>query len=139
MSEPTTTNSLREPKNPDGFILLLGVGLCLVGIFGVWLQSPFWEVTVNQPAMADMLIVSDVVMSFALPAMVTTLGGCLMSWVILASDLAERRWPNRKTRLFLVFTAAYLVLLFVSAQTGGSRLWEKARTTLDRHWVQPGR
>jgi hypothetical protein len=109
------------------FVLIYGFVVMGGGIFGIWMQGMFWDVSANYLVMADQLLHSEVVESFCLPTIVTSVGGLAIAWVILASKLTERFSSKRKNLIFVVFVVVYVVAVFVPAKIAGSKMWSKAQ------------
>ena len=107
-------------------VLFYGLLLMAGGLFGVWVQGLFWDVATNYLVMADQLLHSEVVESFCLPTIVTSVGGFAIAWVILASRLTEKFSSKRRNFIFVVFAAVYVLAVFVPAKIAGDKMWSKA-------------
>ena len=108
-------------------VLACGFAATGFGLFGIWLQGSFWDISTNYLVMADQLLHSEVVESFCLPAIVTSAGGLTVTWVILASKLTEKFSSKQKNLTFLVFAFIYVVAVFVPAKIAGDKMWSKAQ------------
>ena len=108
--------------------LILFYGLLLIagGLFGVWMQEMFWDVSTDYLVMADQLLHSEVVESFCLPTIVTSVGGFAIAWVILASKLTEKISFKQRNFFFVVFALIYVLAVFVPAKIAGDKMWSKA-------------
>jgi len=114
-------------------LLVSGLAAFCFKLSGIWLQGEFWDIPTNYLVMADQLLHSEVVESFCLPTMVTSVGGLAIAWVILASKLAEKFSNKRKDLAFMVFALVYVVAVFVPAKIAGDKMWNKAQKVLQKH------
>ena len=78
------------------------------------------------------MIGPDVVLSFTLPALTTTSGALLISWVVLNSPLFVRLETRARNRVFLVFAILYLVAICIPAKIAGDRLWAHSSDALKK-------
>ena len=90
------------------------------------MQGEFWDISTNYLVMADQILHSEVVESFCLPAIVTSIGGLAFAWVILASKLTEKLPSKRKNFVFIFFVIVYVVAIFGPAKIAGDKMWNKA-------------
>jgi hypothetical protein len=117
----------RHQRQIAWFVLVYGFVVMCGGVFGIWMQGEFWDISTNYLAMADQLLHSEVVESFCLPTIVTSLGGLAIAWVILASKLTEKYSSKRKNLIFMIYAAVYVVAVFVPAKIAGDKMWNKAK------------
>ena len=108
-------------------VLFCGLSAIGFGLAGIWMQEMFWGITTNYLAMADQILHSEVVESFCLPTIVTSVGGLAIAWVILASKLTEKFSSKQKNFVFVVFAVAYVVAAFIPAKIAGDKMWNKAQ------------
>jgi hypothetical protein len=99
---------LNDPTTHAKIGLVLGLLLVLGGIFGIWLQGPFYG------GYWDFIVKQDLVFSFVLPAAVTTAGCLLLAPVILCSPLTSRWTAERRNLTYVVFFAVVIVLIGVA-------------------------
>jgi len=85
-------------------ILLTGVGMTLAGLFGVWLQGPFYNGGFPTAATFD-----EIHVAFTWPTAFTACGGMLLTTVILVSPFT-RAW-NQRGRFVVLAVFVFLLLL----------------------------
>jgi hypothetical protein len=93
--------------------LTLGTLLVVVGIFGIWLQGPFyqtWEALANQ----------DLALSFVLPAAVTSSGCLLLAPVLLCSPLTAKWTAERRTLTYIGFFLGVIALIVLAGRIAAS-------------------
>lgn len=116
----------RSQRQIAWLVLFCGLSAAGFGLFGIWIQGNFWDITTNYLAMADTLLHSEVVESFCLPSIVTLLGGLAIAWVILASRLTGKYSPKWRNSAFIIFVVVYVLAVFIPAKIAGDKMWVKA-------------
>ena len=107
-------------------VLVVGFLVISFGLFGVWLQSEFWDISTNYLVMEDQVLHSEVVESFCLPTIVTSIGGLAVAWVILASKLMGKFSLKQRNIIFVIFVFVYVLAVFIPAKIAGDKMWKKA-------------
>lgn len=99
------------------FVSVVGAVLTASGLFGVWLQGPFFEHGVPTAA-----TVGEVRAAFTWPTAVTTAGSLVIAAVILASPLTSSWTMSRRYVAFFIFALLVLVACGVCGHLAGSRV-----------------
>jgi hypothetical protein len=99
------------------FVSLIGAVLTASGLFGIWLQGPFYEGGFRTAA-----TVSEVRAAFTWPTAVTTAGSLVLAAIILASPLTSS-WPTRRRYLaFISFGLFVLLACILCGHLAASRV-----------------
>jgi hypothetical protein len=99
---------LNDPMTHAKIGLVLGLLLVLGGIFGIWLQGPFYGVY------WDFIVEQDLKFSFVLPAAVTTAGSLLLAPVILCSPLTSGWTAERRGLTYVAFFLVVIALIGIA-------------------------
>ena len=105
MNESRFRAILNDPVTHAKIGLVLGLLLVLCGIFGIWLQGPFYG------GYWDFILPQDLALSFVLPAAVTTSGCLLLAPVILCSPLTAQWTAERRTLTYIGFFLGVIALI----------------------------
>jgi hypothetical protein len=108
MKSSRFTVILNDPMTHAKTGLVIGSLLVLGGVFGIWLQGPFYG------GYWDFIVKQDLIFSFVLPAAVTTAGSLLLAPVILCSPLTSQWTAERRNLTYVVFFAVVIVLIGVA-------------------------
>lgn len=107
----------RDRKILSWIVLVVGALVTAAGLFGVWLQGPFYEG--GFPAVAT---VEEVRGAFTWPTAFTTAGSLMVAAAILASPLTAS-WPtSRRLAAFIFFALLVLVACTICGHIAGSRV-----------------
>jgi hypothetical protein len=116
--------------------LALVAGLIAVagGVFGVWMQGRTMYDDTPLHIIADVLCPDEIYLSICLASLVTSIGGLLLSWVILASKLTETFSATKRNVLFAVFAIVLLAAIMVVSKIAPDQDWARASAAADEYF-----
>jgi hypothetical protein len=122
-------------KRQFGFLALFAGWFAVVlGSFGVWMQGRGMYDGNSLVNIADVLCPQDIYLSICLPSLVLSVGGLLVSWVILASNLTEHFSAKKRNVLFALFAVILMVAIMVPSKIATEQDWARATVAANEHF-----
>ena len=116
----------RSQRQLGYFALVVGLITTAGGIFGLWMQGRIMYDGTPLHTIADVLCLEDVFDSIFLPSFVISIGGFLLSWVILGSKLTVRFSALKRNVLFVLFASIFLAAIMVTSKIAAIQDWARA-------------